>query len=35
MHTFHWEQNSVLQTEMVFDEAEGRKSLETLEYSSL
>lgn len=25
MHTFHWEQNSVLKTEMVFDEAEGRK----------
>lgn len=25
MHTFHWEQNSVLKTEMILDEAEGRK----------
>lgn len=25
MHTFHWEQNSVLKTEMEFDAAEGGK----------
>lgn len=25
MHTLHWEQNSVLKTEMILDEAEGGK----------